>query len=58
MWREQTHQSAGEPHHSHRRLRRLRHIQQIIQQRLVLMMSEQIKLIQDEQHRTTAALIT
>lgn len=58
MSSEQTHQSAGESQHSDRRLRRLRHIQQVIQQRLVLMMSEQIELIQHEQHGTTAALIT
>lgn len=52
-----THQSAGEAHHRYRSLSGLRNIQQVIKEGLVLMMCKQIKLLQNEEHRLTAAFI-
>lgn len=56
-WSE-AHQSAGDAHHSDGGLGRLRDVEQVVEQRLVLVVGEQIKLIQDEQHRAAAAAIT
>ena len=50
-------QSAGEPHHSHGGLGGLGHVQQVVEQSLVLVVGEQVELVQDEQHRTAAAAV-
>ena len=50
-------QSAGESHHSHGGLGGLGHVQQVVEQCLVLVVGEQVELIQDEQHRTAAAAV-
>lgn len=54
----ETHQSAGEADHSDGRLGRLGDVKQVVEQSLVLMVGEQVELVQDEQHRATAAAIT
>lgn len=58
-WREDrgAHQSAGEADHSDGSLGRLGDVKQVVEQRLVLMVGEQVELVQDEQHRAAAAAI-
>ncbi len=58
LGRGEAHQSAGDANHSDGSLGRLRDIKQIVEQRLVLVVGEQVKLIQDKQHGAAAAAIT
>lgn len=53
----QPHQSAGDADHSHGGLGGLGHIKQVVEQRLVLMVGEQVELVQDKENRTAAAAI-
>ena len=50
-------QSAGKPHHSHGGLGGLGHVQQVVEQRLVLVVGEQVELVQDEQYWPAAAAV-
>lgn len=52
-----THQPAGEADNSDGCLGRLRNIKQVVEQRLVLVVGEQVELVQDEQDRAAAAAI-
>ena len=54
----EAHQSAGDADHSDGSLGRLGDVKQVVEQRLVLMVGEQVELIQDKQHGATAAAIT
>lgn len=51
------HQPAGEADHSHGGLGRLGDVKQVVEQRLVLMVGEQVELVQDEENRAAAAAI-
>lgn len=53
-----SHQSAGNADHSDGSLGRLGDVKQVVEQRLVLVVGEQVELIQDEQHWAAAAAIT
>ncbi len=46
-----THESGGESEHTDGRLRRLRHVEQVVEQRLVPVRREQVELVQHEQNR-------
>lgn len=52
-----TDQPAGEADHGDGRLRRLAHVQQVVEQRLVLVLGKQVKLLQDHQQGATAAAV-
>lgn len=54
----EAHQSAGHAHHGNGGLGGLGHVQQVVEQGLVLVGGEQVELIQDEEHRAAAAAIT
>lgn len=54
---QQPHQSAGHAHHGDGGLGGLGDVQQVVEQSLVLVVGEQVKLVQDEQDRTAAAAI-
>lgn len=54
---QQPHQSAGHAHHGDGGLGGLGHVQQVVEQSLVLVVGEQVELVQDEQDRTAAAAI-
>lgn len=56
--KKETHQPAGESHHGDGRLGGLRHVKQVVEQRLVLVVGEQVELVQDEQHGAAAGAIT
>lgn len=51
-------QSAGEANNRCRRLGGLGHVQQVVEQRLVPVVGEQVELVQDEQQGATAAAVT
>ena len=63
-WR--TNQPGGESNDTDRRLGRLCHIKQVVQQRLIVVLSEQVKLIKNKNdgfapivtYRPTTALLT
>lgn len=50
-------QSAGEADHSHGGLGGLGDVKQVVEQRLVLVVGEQVELVQDEENRAAAAAI-
>lgn len=54
----EAYQSARDADHSDGCLGGLGDVEQVVEQSLVLVVGEQVKLIQDEQHRATAAAIT
>lgn len=54
----EAHQSAGDADHSDGSLGGLGDVKQVVEERLVLVVGEQVKLIQDEQHGAAAAAIT
>ena len=54
----EAHQPAGDADHGDGRLGRLGDVEQVVEQSLVLVVSEQVELIQDEEHRAAAAAIT
>lgn len=53
----EAHQSAGDADHSDGSLGGLGDVKQVVEQRLVLVVGEQVELIQDEQHGPAAAAI-
>lgn len=53
----EAHQSAGDADHSDGSLGGLGDVEQVVEQRLVLVVGEQVELIQDEQHGPAAAAI-
>lgn len=53
----EAHQSAGETDHSDGSLGGLGDVEQVVEQRLVLVVGEQVEFIQDEQHGPAAAAI-
>lgn len=53
-----SHQPAGEANHSDGSLSRLGDVKQIVEQRLILVLGKQVKLLQDNQKGATAAAIT